>query len=257
MDDSGSSTVRIVGLTGLPEVMPGDDLVQLTCAALERAALDVQAGDVFVFTQKIVSKAEGRLVRLDEVIPSALARRWGERWARDPRVIHLALDEASRIVRMDRGVVITETHHGFVCANSGVDTSNVAPGEAALLPLDPDASARRLCEALRRHLQQPVGVVISDTFGRPWREGQVNVAIGVAGLRPIADYRGVADARGQLLRSTAIAIADEIASAAELVMGKTRGVPVAIVQGTGVGAVDIDAGCGRDLRRARADDLFR
>jgi coenzyme F420-0:L-glutamate ligase/coenzyme F420-1:gamma-L-glutamate ligase len=248
---------RILGLRGLPEVEPADDLVQLTLSVIDRAGVKVEHGDVFVYTQKIVSKAEDRLVALDSVAPSDLAREWGEAWARDPRAIELALRDAKRIVRMDRGVLITETIHGFVCANSGVDTSNVQPGWAARLPADPDASARLLCEDLRTALQLPVGVIISDTFGRPWREGQTNVAIGVAGLSPIRDYRGSSDTQGQPLRSTAIAIADELAAAAELVMGKLLNIPVALVQGTGLGVAGLQEGSGRDLLRRPDGDLFR
>lgn len=254
---SEPAAVRVVGLAGIPEVRPGDDLVAFTLAAIERARLQAEPGDIFVYTQKIVSKMEGCLVRLEEVSPSARAREWGEAWGKDPRLIELALGEATRIVRMERGVLITETRHGFVCANSAVDASNVRPGEAARLPFDPDDSARRLCTALRTALRLPVGVVISDTFGRPWRDGQVNVAIGVAGMRPIVDYRGTVDGHGQPLRSTAIAVADEIASAAELVMGKTLGIPVAVVQGTGLGVAGVDEWSGRDLLRRREEDLFR
>ena len=242
---------------GFPEVKPGDDLVAFTLAAVERGRMLLQPGDIFVYTQKIVSKAEDRLIRLDTVSPSALARAWGEACSKDPRVIELALGEAARIVRMERGVLITETRQGFVCANSAVDTSNVRPGEATRLPLDPDDSARRLCTALRTAFRIPVGVVISDTFGRPWREGQVNVAIGAAGLRPIIDYRDTVDRHGQPLRFTAIAVADELTSAAELVMGKTRGIPAAVVQGTGLGIAGVDEWSGRDLLRRRDQDLFR
>lgn len=246
-----------MGLTGVPEVKPGDDLVELTLAAVERARLTVERGDVFVYAQKIVSKAEGRLVRLDAVSPSGLAREWGSAWKREPRLVELALREATRIVRMDRGVLIAETRHGLVCANSGVDASNVRAGEAALLPVDPDASARLLCAALRAVLHVPIGVIVSDTFGRPWREGQTNVAIGVAGMRAILDYRGRSDAEGRTLQSTAIAVADELAGAAELVMGKARGVPIAVVQGTGIGEAGLEDGSGRDLLRRPQEDLFR
>lgn len=248
---------RVIGLTGFPEVEAGDDLVRLTTEAVARLRLTIEPGDVFVFTQKIVSKAEGCLVELEGVSPSPLASEWGRTWGRDPRAIELALREAARIVRMDRGVLITETRHGFVCANSGVDTSNVTPGWAACLPPDPDASAKRLCAGLRAAWPVPLGVVISDTFGRPWREGQTNVAIGVAGVPPIHDYRGAADTHGQPLRSTAIAVADELAAAAELAMGKTRGIPVVLVQGTGLGGADSDARSARDLLRRRDEDMFR
>ena len=252
-----SAGVRVVGLPGVPEVTAGDDLVALTLKAVQASQLTVERGDVFVYTQKIVSKAEACYVRLDDVSPSDLARQWGDAWGKDPRVIELVLQDAARIVRMDRGVVITETRHGFVCANSGVDTSNVRPGWATRLPADPDASARQLCERLRTALDMPVGVIISDTFGRPWRDGQTNVAIGVAGLHAITDYRGTADVQGQPLRATAIAVADELASAAELVMGKTLAIPVAIVKGTGLGVSRLEDGSGRDLLRRADEDMFR
>lgn len=250
-------TLRIVGVPGLPEVQPGDDLTQLIVAAIQRAALTLSAADIVVCTQKIVSKAEGRLVRIDSIEPSDRAREWAGAWNRDARVIELSLQEAARIVRMERSVLITQTRHGFICANSGVDTSNVSAGWAALLPVDPDASARRLCAELRAAFDAPVGVIISDTFGRPWREGQTNVAIGVSGLRPIIDYRGSLDRQGQLLRSTAIAVADELAAAAEIVMGKTLGIPIAIVSGSGVEIGGVDEGSGRDLLRRHEEDLFR
>jgi coenzyme F420-0:L-glutamate ligase/coenzyme F420-1:gamma-L-glutamate ligase len=249
--------LRIVGLTGIPEVQTGDDLVALIVAAVEHGRLPIENGDVFVCTQKIVSKAEGWLVCLDALSPSALAVEWARAWNRDSRVIELVLQEAVRIVRMDRGVVIAVTQHGFVCANAGVDTSNVRPGWAAKLPADPDGSARRLCAGLRARFNVPVGVIVSDTFGRPWREGQTNVAIGVAGLRPLLDYRGAADRHGQRLQATAIALADELAAAAELVMGKTRHIPVAVVKDTLLGTAAEHEGAARDLVRRPEDDLFR
>lgn len=250
-------SLRVLGLEGLPEVRPGDDLVGLTLESLNRDAVAVRDGDVFVYTQKIVSKAEGCLVCLDEVRPSDRACEWAEAWQRDARVIELVLQDAVRIVRMERGIIITETAHGFVCANSGIDTSNVRAGEAARLPTDPDASARRLCAALRSALGCRVGVVVSDTFGRPWREGQTDIAIGVSGLAALRDYRGEVDAEGQRLRSTVIAIADELAASAELVMGKTRRIPVALVQGTGLGVAGVQDGGARSLLRRPEEDLFR
>lgn len=256
MDDQ-IPAVRIIGLTGLPEVQAGDDLIGLTLAAVERMGLPIEAGDVFVYTHKIVSKAEGRLVRLDTIAPSTEASEWAHTWDKDPCVIELVLQEAMRIVRMERGVLIAETRQGFVCANAGVDTSNVPLGWAARLPIDPDASAERLCAGLRAALRTSIGVIISDTFGRPWREGQMNVAIGVAGLRPILDYRGDTDAHGRRLVTTAIAVADELAAAAELVMGKTHAVPVAVVKGTGLGAVSSGNGTARELIRRCEEDLFR
>jgi coenzyme F420-0:L-glutamate ligase/coenzyme F420-1:gamma-L-glutamate ligase len=246
--------VRVFGLPGLPEIASGDDLVELIVAAVRRAGLTIQAGDVFVVTHKIVSKAEGRLVPLAEVKPSPLAERWGAPFGKDTRLFELALRAARRIVRMDRGVLIAETLHGFVCANAGVDSSNVADEAAALLPEDPDASARRLCTSLREASGQPVAVIISDSFGRAWREGQVNVALGVAGLRPIVDYRGRVDVHGHRLQATAIAIADELASAAELVMGKMDAIPVALIKGA---RYEPGEGSARELVRAADQDLFR
>jgi coenzyme F420-0:L-glutamate ligase/coenzyme F420-1:gamma-L-glutamate ligase len=250
-------TLQVIGVDGMPEVAAGDDLVSLTLRAIERAGMRLLAGDVLVFTQKVLSKAEQKLVRLDEVVPSPTARDWAERWGGDARVVELVLREAKRVVRMERGIVITETRHGFVCANSGVDVSNVPEGWAALLPHDPDASARKLCRGLRDGSGARVGVIVSDTFGRPWRDGQIDVAIGVAGVRAILDYRGVHDSQGRPLRSTRIAVADELAAAAELVMGKTRGVPVAIVRGTGLALTALEDETGRTLLRPSEQDLFR
>lgn len=241
----------------MPEVTAGDDLVSLTLRAIDGAGLRLVAGDVLVFTQKVLSKAEHKLVRLDEFVPSPTARDWAERWGGDARVVELVLREAKRVVRMERGIVITETRHGFVCANSGVDVSNVPEGWAALLPDDPDASARKLCARLREGSGARVGVIVSDTFGRPWRDGQIDVAIGVAGVQAILDYRGINDSQGRPLRSTRIAVADELAAAAELVMGKTSGVPVAIVRGTGLVLAALEEESGRALLRPAQQDLFR
>jgi coenzyme F420-0:L-glutamate ligase/coenzyme F420-1:gamma-L-glutamate ligase len=252
-----SGCVRLVPIRGFSEIRPGDDLLAALTGAIRAANHPVATGDVIVVTQKIVSKSEGALVALDAITPSSRAAEWAREWKKDPRVIELVLRESVRLVRMDRGVIIAETRHGLICANAGVDTSNVGPGWAALLPADPDASARRLCEGLRQAFGVPVGVVISDTFGRPWREGQTNVAIGVAGLTPIADYRGSTDTFGQPLVSSAIAVADELAGAAELVMGKTDGVPAAIVVGTGAGVADIGQGSARALIRRPEEDMFR
>ena len=248
-----ASEVRVIGLPGLPEVRPGDDLTALILEAIRRAALPIDAGDVFVVTQKIVSKVEGRLVRLADVRPSPLAERWAAEHDKDPRLVEVVLGEAARIVRMERGLLIAETPHGFVCANAGVDASNVPEGTVSLLPKDPDASARRLCAGLSRATGQPVAVVVSDTFGRPWREGLVNVAIGVAGLSPLLDHRGRADAHGHVLRTTVMAVADELAGAAELVMAKTAGIPVAVVKGA---RYDAGEGSARQLVRPAEKNLF-
>jgi coenzyme F420-0:L-glutamate ligase/coenzyme F420-1:gamma-L-glutamate ligase len=255
--ESAPGTIVIHPLTGLPEIQPGDDLVALIVAALARVRLTIATGDVLVVTQKIVSKAEDRLIALDSVVPSAEARQWAEAWAKDARVVELVLRETARIVKMERGLIIAETRHGLVCANAGVDTSNVRPGWAALMPIDPDGAARRICAGVRAATGARIGVIVSDTFGRPWREGQTNVAIGVAGLMPIADYRGRTDTFGQRLVTSAIAVADELAAAAELVMGKTSGCPVALIAGCGIGSGNDEQGGVAELLRRREDDLFR
>lgn len=246
--------IRVLGVTGLGDVVAGDDLGTLIVRGVTESGYRISAGDIAVVAQKIVSKAEGRIVRLDSVEPSRHAREWAETYQKDPRLIEIILNESRRIVRMDRGVLITETHQGFVCANAGVDTSNCLPGFVSLLPENPDESARKLQVQLGKALGVPVGVIISDSFGRPWREGQVNCALGVAGLAPLSDYRGQEDDFGQVLQATVIAVADELAAAAELVMEKTQRVPVAIIQGfRSVGA----PGSGRNLIRASEMDLFR
>ena len=246
--------VQIFPLPGVPEVKPGDDLARLIVAAARAEDVRVAEADVFVVAQKIVSKAEGRIVRLDSIMPSERSRAWAQEWNKDARIIELVLREGKRIVRMERGVIIAETPHGFVCANAGVDVSNAEDGTAILLPENPDASARTLQAQLSAAFGVHVGIIISDTFGRAWREGLVNVALGVAGLAPLIDYRGQTDANGKLLQATIIAIADEIASAAELVMGKSDRIPVAIVRGA---RFETRSGSGVDLIRPADKDLFR
>jgi coenzyme F420-0:L-glutamate ligase/coenzyme F420-1:gamma-L-glutamate ligase len=216
-------------VSGIPEVRPGDDLARLIVAALAEPLHD---RDVVVVAQKIVSKAEDRVVALSSVTPSDRAVEMGREADKDPRVIELVLRESRSIVRWERGVLITETHHGFVCANAGVDRSNAgAPDAVVLLPVDPDASAGRLRDALKERTGREVAVVVTDTFGRAWREGHVNVAIGVAGMPALKRYAGQFDPDGYELRVTEIALADEIAAAAELVMGKLDRCPVAVVRG--------------------------
>ena len=234
---------------------PGDDPAALLLAAFERQGERFQEGDILVVTQKIVSKAEGRLVDLDGIEPSETARELSAVSKRDPRQIEVALRESARIVRMERGVLISETTHGFVCANAGVDASNLgAPNAVALLPVDPDASADRIRRRIAEQAGVELAVVISDTFGRPWRNGQTNVAIGVAGLRPIRDYRGRPDSAGLTLQVTEIAVADEMASAAELAMGKLDRVPAAVIRGYPYEPGD---GHARELVRDPALDMFR
>jgi coenzyme F420-0:L-glutamate ligase / coenzyme F420-1:gamma-L-glutamate ligase len=249
-----SEPIQIFALSGLPEIVAGDDVAKLVVRAVKDSSFTVVAGDVFVVAQKIISKAEGRTVELAAIQPSGKAAAWGAEYKKDPRLIELVLREAKRIVRMERGVIVAETHHGFVCANAGVDSSNVAEGTALLLPEDPDESARELRDRLVAAFGLQLSVIISDTFGRPWREGLVNVALGVAGISPTLDYRGQTDTSGKLLSATIIAIADEIASAAELAMGKTSRTPVAIVRGIrGSGS----GGSARDLIRKPEIDIFR
>ncbi len=245
-------------MSGIPEVRPDDRVGELIAQASVAQGTPVEEGDILVVTQKIVSKAEGRLVRLSTVEPSPLALRMAEESGRDPRLIELVLRESRAIVRMDpvRGILITETRHGFVCANSGVDASNV-PGDdvVSLLPIDPDASARGIREELRRASPgHTVAVVISDTFGRAWREGHANFAIGVAGMDPFKDYRGTRDTSGKTLKVTRVAVADELAGAGELVMAKASGTPVAIVRGYPYSSATGGVG---PLLRDRSADLFR
>jgi len=246
--------VQIIPLTGLPEISPGDDLARLLVEAAQRQHLVIKPADVFVVAQKVVSKAEGRIVRLDSVKPSEQAELWAAEYQKDPRLIEVVLRETSSIVRMERGVIIVKTRHGFVCANAGVDVSNVPSGTASLLPENPDRSARMLQEQLSRAFGVHVAVIISDTFGRPWREGLVNIALGVAGMTPLIDYRGQNDVHGKALQATVIALADELAAASGLVMGKLSCVPAAVFQGV---MMSEGTGSGADLIRPAERDLFR
>ena len=226
----------VVALEGIPEIGAGDDLAALIgdAAGATPDVIPFQPGDVLVVTQKVVSKAEGAVIDLRTIEPRPEATEFAARWDRDARQIEVVLREARRVVRMERGVLITETRHGFVCANGGVDASNVGPESGdlvTLLPADPDASAARIRAALRARFGTDVAVIVSDSFGRPWRWGIVDVAIGVSGLEPLDDLRGEPDADGRVMRSTVRAVADELASAAELVLGKTAGRPMALIRG--------------------------
>jgi len=228
--------LEVIALEGIPEVAPGDELPALLLAALERTpdVLPLRPEDVLVVTQKVVSKAEGAIVDLRGITPRPEALEFGRRWDRDPRQVEVVLQQARRVIRMDRGVVITETAHGFICANGGIDASNVGPrsGEiVTLLPADPDASATAIRDHLRARTGVDIAVVISDSFGRPWRWGIVDVAIGVSGIPPLVDLRGQPDADGRVMKSTVRAVVDELASAAELVLGKSAGRPAALVRG--------------------------
>lgn len=241
-----------MAVPGLPEIAAGDRLGELIAA---RAQLE--PGDVVVISQKAVSKAEGRVVGLDGVEPGERARELAARLGKDPALVQLVLDETREVIRAERGVLICETRHGLICANAGVDTSNVGAGKAALLPLDPDGSARRIRAELADAQPGPAAVVISDSFGRPWRLGQAEVAIGCAGLRPLDDWRGRADAGGRPLAATVIAVADQAAGAADLVRDKASGVPAAVVRGLGRHVTDEDGPGAAALLRPPAEDLFR
>ena len=243
--------MRVIALPGIPEVRPGDDLGGLLAAAAEGAG-GLEEGDVVVVAQKVVSKAEARIVPLDEVEPSERARELAG--DEDPRRVEVILREAVRVVRTRPPLVIAETRHGFVCASAGVDSSNAPEaGTVVLLPVDADASAERLRTRLAELSGVAVGVLVTDSFGRAWRQGTTDVAIGVAGVRPLLDLRGVRDPAGYELHATTIAVADEIAGAAELVMGKTSRVPAAIVRGLDVAG----EGSARDLVMPADRDLFR
>jgi coenzyme F420-0:L-glutamate ligase/coenzyme F420-1:gamma-L-glutamate ligase len=250
-------TVAVIPIPGLPMIQPGDDLSALIGDAIESSRVGLKAHDAVVVCQKVVSKAEGAVVRLDDVEPSAFARQLSSRTeaGKDPRAYEVVLREAARIVRMDRGHLITETRHGWVCANAGVDESNSGdPHLVILLPLDPDASAQRLVAAVRARTGRQVAVIVTDTFGRPWRQGLVDFALGVAGMPALLDLRGSTDLDGRVLKHTVQAQADALAAAAGLVMRKGDGLPVALVRGY---AFDDAPGSGRELLRAREFDLFR
>lgn len=224
--------VQLFGIGNIPEATPGADVASLVIEGLRVSDLQILPGDVLIVTHKLISKAEGQLVDLREVVPSSFALQYAAAWKKDPRQVEVTLHESKRVVRMDRGILIAETHHGFICANAGVDASNV-PGEevVCLLPRDPDASARRLREALAERVGVRVPVIVTDSFGRPWRNGIVNIAIGVAGIAPVTDYRGQPDDFGRVMAVSVLAVGDELASAAELVMGKVTRCPAVIVRG--------------------------
>jgi len=245
---------EVIGIEGISEIRPGDDIARIVVEAAARQRTPLAAADVLVLSQKIVSKSEGRLLRLSEITPSLHATTFAAELGRDPRVIDVILREYRRIVRMDRGVLVTETRHGWVCANAGVDQSNVDADMVALLPEDPDRSARGIRDALRSLIGGDVPVIIADTFGRPWREGLVNIAIGVAGFAPLKSYLGDRDPAGRPLQATILAIADELAGAAEPVMGKLDRIPAALVRGLPLAASEEGS---KALLRDPARDLFR
>jgi coenzyme F420-0:L-glutamate ligase/coenzyme F420-1:gamma-L-glutamate ligase len=251
---NGATEVRIRPVIGLPEIAAGDPLGELIA---ERAG-DLVDSDVIVVSQKVVSKAEGRTRKLSSVIPGSAARKYAAVLGKEPALVELILEESAEVVRAERGVLIVETVHGLVCANAGIDSSNVEGDDTVLLlPEDPDASARRLRGEIGSAAGARIGVVIADSFGRAWRVGQAEVAIGCAGLVPIDDWRGRHDANGRELMATQIAIADEAASAADLVRDKAAAVPAVVLGGLGRWVTEEDGPGAAAIRRPREDDLFR
>jgi coenzyme F420-0:L-glutamate ligase/coenzyme F420-1:gamma-L-glutamate ligase len=247
-------SIELISIAGLPEIREGNDLARLIVGAARNARIAFHNGDVLVIAQKVVSKAEGRLVRLSTVEPSQHASQLAAKGRRNPRLVEVILRESRRIVR-DHPVLIAETHHGFVCANAGVDHSNV-PGEdvVSLLPRDPDGSARRIAAEIHKLTRKCIAVVISDTFGRPWRLGLTNVAIGAAGVPVLRDLRGTRDRHSKPLQATILAVADELAAAAGLLMGKSEGIPAVVVRGYRYRLADERA---TSIIRPAAEDLFR
>jgi len=245
---------RVIGIRGIPMVQQGDGLASIIAEAAAAQGTPLQDGDVLAITQRVVSKVEGRVVPLDTFTPSPFAHEYAERTEKDPRIVEAVLLESKRIIRQVGGVLITETKHGFKCANAGVDGSNVGGMDlVSLLPVDPDGSCRAIRDAIRTQTGVEVAIVMTDTFGRPWRHGQTNVAIGVAGMHPFRDYVGQKDTDGRELRVTTICVADEIAGAAEMVMGKLDAIPAAIVRGY---EYDRGEGAAAEIVREQALDLF-
>lgn len=250
-----SCRLEIIGIENIAEVYYGDSVAALIIEALKKGQLSLTSGDILVVAHKIISKAEGHIVELSSVTPSFFACTIAQQIGKDPRLVEVILCECRSIVRMAKGILVVETHHGFVCANGGVDSSNVGPGMVALLPKDPDASAEKIRYELQELIGIQLAVIISDSFGRPWREGTVDVAIGVAGLEPLVDYRGKKDKFGYEMKVSLVAVADELAGAGELVFGKTREIPVAIVRG--FYPIGIKGKKGSQLIRTPEADIFR
>jgi coenzyme F420-0:L-glutamate ligase / coenzyme F420-1:gamma-L-glutamate ligase len=248
-------TISLTAVEGIPMVKAGDDLAALIAKGLADTGYKLAAGDILVVCQKVVSKSEGRIVNFKDFEPSEFAKAYAKRWEKDPRAVEIVLRQTSRIVRNDRGVMIVETGPGWVCANAGVDESNSLEDDLAiLLPEDPDASARRLRDELRRRLGVAIAVLITDTFGRPWRDGLTEICLGIAGMNPILDLRGTTDLGGRELHHTVVAIADEIASAAGLLMEKAGGIPAVVVRGFQYEPFE---GSAKILIRPAEMDLFR
>jgi len=249
-------TIQVIGVKGLPIVKEGDSIAKLICVAAEKQGTPIQDGDIIVITHVFASRAEGAVVNLDTVVPSEFAKSWAQKFNKDPALVEVVLRESKRIIRMDDGKLITETKHGFICANAGVDQSNVlGKHNVALLPKKPDNSARKIRREIRQLNGKDVAVIISDTHGRPLREGEINIAMGVAGISPIRDRRGETDLFGYVLRVKRTAVADELSSAAELVIGQANeGIPVAIIRGYPY--LKSEKGKATELIRQKSEDLF-
>ena len=248
--------IQIIPITIQADIIYGDDITNIIIESVKKNNESLRENDIVVITHKIISKAEGKIIDLTKIVPSEESKKLSSQTGKDPRLVELIISQSKEIVKIERDIIITETKHGFVCANAGIDTSNVgkSSNHVTLLPDDPDKSARKIRDDINSRIKVTVGVIISDTFGRPFRTGQVNIAIGIAGFDPIKSYIGKLDMYGNVLRITEIAVADEIASAAELVMGKSSRVPVTIVRGNEF------ASCGSSiskLMRLKKDDLFR
>lgn len=246
--------ISIIPIRVEKDVNTNDDLIELILSSINKERQKLHDNDILVITHKIISKAEGRLIPLNNIHSSKRARSIAIRHDKDPRIVEQILRESKRIVKIEHNIIIVETKHGFVCANAGVDQSNINSNSVLLLPLNPDISATKIKVKIKRRIGRKIAVIITDTFGRPFREGQVNVAIGVSGLKPIIDYRGLRDTFGKELKVTEIAIADEIASAAELVMNKFSLIPIAIIRGF---IYKNRNGSAKELIRKRKNDLFR
>lgn len=249
------NAISIIPIPGVPQIHPGDDLTTLLLKAIDEAEIGVEDGDVLVICQKVVSKAEGAVIDLKTVEPSPFAQQTAALWEKDPRMVEVVLRESSRIVRMKNGVVITETKHGWVCANSGVDASNSYGDDIVIvLPKDPDASARRIRDTIKAQRNATVAIIITDTFGRPWRDGLVEFTLGVAGIDPLLDLRGQSDLQGRELHHTVVAVADELAAAAGLLMEKDAAMPAVLIRGYHYAPVESDS---KKLIRPAEADLFR
>jgi coenzyme F420-0:L-glutamate ligase/coenzyme F420-1:gamma-L-glutamate ligase len=249
------NSISLIPIPGIPQIHPGDDLPALLLQAIDAAHIGIENGDVLVICQKVVSKAEGAVIDLKTIEPSPFSEQIASLWEKDPRMMEVVLRESSRIVRMKNGVVITETKHGWVCANSGVDASNSYGDDIVIvLPKDPDASARRIRDTLKAQRDATVAVIITDTFGRPWRDGLVEFALGVAGIDPLLDLRGQSDLQGRELHHTVVAVADELAAAAGLLMEKDAAMPAVLIRGYRYAQVEGDS---KKLIRPAEADLFR